>query len=177
MASFDWKSIVGKIAPWIGTALGGPLGGSATAAVCSALGLDAGASDDQIQDKIAGATPDQLLALKQADQAFQEKMTQIGFDQIDKLDELSNSDRDSARKREIEVKDWTPRILAYGVTIGFFGLLAYLAYMAVPSANKGDLDIMLGSLGTAWVSIVGYYFGSSAGSDAKTKLLGKQAAS
>ena len=55
-------------------------------------------------------------------------------------------------------------LLAIGITLGFFGLLTYMLKFDVPAANKDILNIMLGSLGTAWISIVGYFFGSSAGS-------------
>jgi hypothetical protein len=37
--NMDWKSIVSTVAPWIGTALGGPLGGMAVEAAAKALGI------------------------------------------------------------------------------------------------------------------------------------------
>ena len=94
--------------------------------------------------------------------------------------EAQLKDIGDARAREIQIatsKDSpvinkiTLPILAITVTIGFFGLLAYMLKYDVPTANKSLLDIMLGSLGTAWISIVGYYFGSSKGSDDKNKII------
>lgn len=81
-------------------------------------------------------------------------------------------DKDSARQREIGVKDKTPMILAYGITLGFFGILAFMMKYDIPPVNKTELDLILGSLGTAWIAVVSYYFGSSAGSSEKNNIIG-----
>jgi hypothetical protein len=60
-------------------------------------------------------------------------------------------------------------VLALIVTLGFLALLGYLA--AYRPDQRDLLNVMIGALATAWVSIVSYYFGSSRGSDDKTNLL------
>jgi hypothetical protein len=89
---------------------------------------------------------------------------------------------DSARNREIQIatSDKVPKlnklitpILGLFVTVGFFGLLTLAAYKAFPPENERMLDIMTGSLGTAWIGIVMYYFGSSASSSRKQDSLDK----
>ena len=174
----DWKDVTGvvtKLAPTIAAGLGGPLAGSAVAALESVFGVapDGTTADKQtaLAEAISGATPDQLLALKKADQDYQSKMTELGFDNAQEMEKLAAGDRDSARKREMEVKDKTPRNLAYLITLGFFGVLTFLMLAKVPAESRDILNIMLGSLGTAWIATVSYYFGSSAGSAEKTALL------
>lgn len=170
MATFDWKGTIGKVAPWLATALGGPAAGLAIDAVCKVAGLEPSLENAQKAAELAAAgslTGEQFLALRQSEDAFKVKMTEMGYRQIADLEEISYKDRDSARNREIQTRDWTPRILAYGVTIGFFGLMIFMMKWDVPTANKDMLNIMLGALGGAWVSIVAYYFGSSAGSAKK----------
>lgn len=168
----DWKSIVGSVAPWIGAALGGPLGSAAVGAVADALGLS-DKTEGAIKQALAGVTPEQMLALKNADQAFALKMQEIGFANIKDLETIAVGDRDSARKREIEVKDNTPKVLAYLVTGGFFGVLGFMLTNTVPVESKDVLNLLLGSLGTAWISVISYYYGSTSGSRAKTELLAK----
>lgn len=169
MSKFDWKSLVSSVAPTIATALGGPLAGFAVKAVSKAvLGKDNG-SEAEIEKALADASPETLLALKKADQEFEVRMRELDI----KLDELGNQDRDSARNREIQLKDKTPARLSFFVTCGFFGILGYLMKYGVPPQGGEALLIMLGSLGTAWTGIIGYYFGSSAGSKAKNDMITK----
>ena len=79
--------------------------------------------------------------------------------------------RASARTRQVAMRDGTPTVLALLVTAGFFGMLGIMAFRDLPIPNKDMLNVMLGSLGAAWVAVVSYYFGSSAGSRAKDDAL------
>ena len=87
------------------------------------------------------------------------------IERVKELDDLAN-----ARGREIALRDKTPAVLAYGVTIGFFGILAYMIARGVPEGSEA-LYIMLGALGAAWSNVVGYYYGSSSGSALKTHVM------
>jgi hypothetical protein len=163
-----------KIAPWISAAATGnvpALVGMAAQAVGGALGKEVKPSVDAIAAAVAGATPEQLIALKNADHDFELKSKALGFETVEQLLQIDASDRKDARAREVALKDRIPAILAIGVTFGFFGLLFFLLRHSPPADSKDVLNIMLGSLGTAWVSIVAYYFGSSAGSAAKNEML------
>jgi hypothetical protein len=171
--AFDWKALVKSIAPTIGTALGGPLGGMASVALTKALGMSDEAPKDEaaLSAAIQGASPDQLLALKKADQDFAVQMQKLGFENIEALEAIAAGDRAHAREREIKPQDWTPTVLGLFITLGFFGLLAYLMKREPPQGSRDILNIMLGSLGSAWIGVVSYYFGSSAGSARKTELM------
>lgn len=173
MTDFDWRSFVKKVAPFIGTALGGPLGGAAASALAGALGGDpTKTTDQQLAAMVQNVTPEQLLALKTAENEFAVKMQALGFQHETDLLQTEAADRASARDREKVVHDLTPKVLAYGVTLGFFGLLYWLMRHEVPASSMNVLNVMLGSLGTAWISVVSYYFGSSAGSARKDEILG-----
>lgn len=172
--SFDWRSLVKSIAPTIGAALGGPLGGVAGLALAKVLGVPDGSvgDDGALAAAVQGATPDQLLALKKADQDFALQMQKLGFENVEALEAIAASDRASARDREVKTGDWTPKALAITITLGFFGLLGYLMKTEPPTGSRDILNIMLGSLGAAWLGVVTYYFGSSAGSARKDEILG-----
>ena len=118
----DFTSIIKTVAPWIGTALGGPLGGMAVEAAANALGLS-DKTVDAVKQAIGGATPEQMLALKQADQAFALQMQALDFKQISDLEALAAGDRASARSMQTAKPSPVPALLSIGVTTGYFGIL------------------------------------------------------
>lgn len=166
----DWQSIIKTVAPWIGTALGGPLGGMAVEAAANALGISEKTAD-AVKAAIAGATPEQMLALKQADQQFAKDMQALGFSHIEKLAQLANDNTKDARAMQVATRSKVPAILAVLITVGFFGILIGMMSGSLKTTDNQALLIMLGALGAAWGSVVNYFFGSSSDSGRKTELL------
>lgn len=163
-----------KLAPFISTGLGlaGPYGAIASKLLAPILGVKPDASQDEYADALAKATPEQIAAIKQAEEQFQLQMKQLDIQSVEDLVKLANDDRASARNREIQVKDKTPRILAYVVvTLCFLGEGLYFFLGAPRNASPELIGRILGTLDSALILVLSYYFGSSAGSDRKTELL------
>ena len=162
-------NLVRTVAPSIATAVGGPLAGMATRAISEALLGKPDGTEDELLEAAKNATPEQLLALKQAEQNFVIKMRELDVD----LERIANQDRNSAREREVKTGDHTPKLLAAAVTFGFFGVLFWMIANGLPANGGEAMLVMLGTLGTAWGAIVSYYFGSSAGSREKTQAMNR----
>lgn len=170
----DWKdlaSIVGKAAPILGTLLGGPAGGAVGGLIASALGT----GNDPAEVSAALANPDAAIKLREIESRRQVELQSLAVEMAKAELAASTADRASARDREAKTGDtFTPRSLALLVTLGFFGVLGYLLAAGKPTQGGDALLVMLGSLGAAWTAIVAYYFGSSAGSAAKTEIIGRK---
>jgi hypothetical protein len=65
-------------------------------------------------------------------------------------------------------------ILAVTVVIGFFALLYFFVFIGIPVENKELLNITVGALIGSFTTVVGYFFGSSAGSANKTDILAEK---
>ncbi len=159
----DWLK---QIAPTIATALGGPLAGMAVSVVSKAIGVD----EKEVGDLIANnkLTADQIAQVKIAEIELQKQAQELGLN----FEKLEVEDRKSAREMQATTRSMMPPILAGAVTLGFFGIMTLMFFSKIDDSNPAIL-MMLGSLGTAWTGIIAYYFGSSAGSQAKTDLLAK----
>jgi plasmid maintenance system antidote protein VapI len=166
----DWQAIIKTVAPWIGTALGGPLGGMAVEAAANALGVPT-KTTDAIQQALAGVTPDQMLALKKADQDFSLQMQALGFKQLTDLEATAAGDRKDARAMQIATRSALPFILSIVVTVGYFGVLVGMMLGVLHVNDSQALLLMLGSLGTGWGMVMAFNFGTTADSGRKTDLL------
>ena len=165
---FDWNNTVNSIAPLIGTAIGGPFGGMATAAITSIMGVDKDATDEQLTEAIRNATPEQLVQIKNADNDFKVRMRELGI----KEEDLHAKDRDSARKREVALGgDMTVKILAVLIMVGFFVICAYvLGWGLGEGVSAGLGGVIVGYASAKAEQVCNYYFGSSKGSKDKTTL-------
>ena len=121
---------------------------------------------------------DKVLPDPQAKAEAQAKLLELA--QRGQLAELEamTKEMDSARRREIEIavsanapllnKIVTP-ILALG-TVGLsFVLFGVLAFTDVQGSTKDIVIYILGALSSAVTMVLGYYFGSSAGSKEKSE--------
>ncbi len=156
------KAAIAAVAPTLGAALGGPFGVAAGRMVSKALTGREGASANEVHKALQAADADKLVKLKELDNEYKLQMQKLGITR-DKLEQL---DRDSARHREIEMMRWghrdlTPPLLAFTVTIGFFGVVIAIFFIPIVQGMREIADVLIGALGTAWVTIVSYYFGSS----------------
>jgi hypothetical protein len=159
----DWLR---QIAPTIATAMGGPLAGMAVSAISKAIGVDPEKVGDLISSNKLSA--DQIAQVKIAEIELQKQAQELGLN----FEKLEVEDRKSAREMQATTRSMMPPILAGAVTVGFFGIMVMMFIGRVDSNNPAIL-MMLGSLGTAWTGIIAYYFGSSAGSQAKTEMISK----
>lgn len=164
------KEILGAVAPVLGTAIGGPMGGIAARAISQKLLGKPSATTEELSNAIVNADPNTLAELKKIEADFLVQMERIGVD----LEKIAADDRNSARQREMTVKDKTPAILAYGTMLSFFGYIGAVTFY--PMTTTADMDFIylaLGWLGGTASTVVAYYFGSSSGSKEKNQMFNR----
>ena len=151
------KNIIGAVAPTLGSALGGPLGGQAASVVAQVLGC--APEPKAINQAIQAATPEQMLELKKAEARFEVQMKELEVD----IFALEVEDKQDARFKFS--KDWTTRILGFITIFGFMSYI-FLVTLQPPEQNSEALiNLVLGYLGGLASAIISFYFGASHTSD------------
>lgn len=147
------KGIIGAVAPTLGTALAGPLGGTAANAISAVLGCKPDAKS--ISTAMQSATPEQLAEIKKAELEFEARMQELSVD----IYELETKDIQDARRAF--ANDWTPKILAIGLMI-IFAAYAFLITVSPPSTQSDTIpSLLIGTFSGVLASVVSFYFGSS----------------
>tara|TARA_R100001129_G_scaffold121753_1_gene84593 strand:+ start:236 stop:715 length:480 start_codon:yes stop_codon:yes gene_type:complete len=148
-----FKNLLGAVAPTLGTALGGPMGGMAANVISEVLGVPN--NPKAIEKGIADATPEQLAEIKKAELSFEAEMKKLEVDVF----ALEAQEKQDARRHFS--KDWTARIIGVGIIGGFLGYI-FLVTLQPPEQNSEALiNLVLGYLGGLASAIISFYFGAS----------------
>ncbi len=163
------KRAIANTAPKLAHALGGPLAGAAMAQISKAIFGAPDADETELSEILVNASPEHLVALKKAEHEFNLALRQASVEER----RIDAADRANARARQIEMRDWMPSALGVLIILGFFVVLGAMVSQKLPPGAKTEFSIMLGALATMTASVVNYFFGSSAGSKEKTRLMAR----
>lgn len=163
------KRAIRKTAPHLAEALGGPLAGAAVEKLSRAIFGGGEASEEEIEGALKSRSPEHEVAVLRAENEF--RIALRGAEVEDAR--IAASDRADARQRQRLMDDWTTSALGALIVLGFFIVLAAMVSRRLPAGAETEFSIMLGALATMTAAVVNYYFGSSAGSREKTRLLAR----
>ena len=160
----SWKDTLAKIAPTLGLAIGGPFGALAGNVVGGLL--DGDDPIEALETAVKTGDPAAYARIKEADQAFKVKLEELGIQK----EELHQRDRSSARDMFVKTRSIMTPTLALVIVLSFVAMVGFVLVGSTPvdSVLAGTL---IGYLSAKAEQVVAFYFGSSAGSKAKTDAL------
>lgn len=165
----NWLDTLKSLAPTVATALGGPMAGAAVSAIGSVLGIS-----EPTQANIAKMfqdgqlTAEHLAEIRKLELQYQNDEKERGF----KYAELEFKDRDSARSMAVATHSLTPSVLTWIiVTLTLVAEAALLFNQVPPGADPIIIGRVLGTMDSALVLVLSFWFGSNSSSQQKTALL------
>lgn len=156
----DIKDQVGKFAPLLGGALGGPGGAAIGALVAKGLGVEN--NPVAVMDAIK-SDPNAAIKLQQIQNENEQHIREYLWKTLDI--EL----KDKANAREINKNNPMPMIICILLTI-MTGTGAYLLFtMEIPETNREIAYLLFGTLLAKWGDSIAYWVGTTRSSMEKTK--------
>jgi hypothetical protein len=159
----SFKKLIGSLAPTIGAALGGPMGGVAMKFLADRF---TGGDTGKVEDFLLSADPKTLKELKVAELSFAKSMRELDID----VERIAQADRASARDMA-KARGFVPQIIMSSLySAGYFAVLwAFMGgFLEVQDAHTSMFNGLLGVLSAAQIQIINFWFGSSAGSKSKS---------
>jgi hypothetical protein len=147
------KTVLGALAPTLGAAVGGPLGGQAGAIISKVLGVPN--NPKSIESAMNNITADQMVELKKAEKDFEVQMKELEVDVF----RLETEDVQDARNKFSN--DWTPKFLGVLCLVGFFGYIGLVTLYPQPDSSDDVVMLVIGSITGIATAVISFYFGSS----------------
>ena len=165
MGDFDWKNMLGNIAPMLGTAVGGPFGAMAGQLLGNALLGDENATEAQIQQAMATASPETIAKIKTAELQFKATMKELDIKEQD----LYLKDTQDARAMATKTGLVPQMVLSSLFIFGYFVLVIILfsGQIKIDDSIRDMSNILIGVMTANIPSIMQFWFGSSHGSKTK----------
>ena len=164
--------ILRTVAPWLASAIAGPLGGMAVKFIADKIGVEAQTAED-LSNAIQGMTPDKLAELKLADKELEVRLKELGFKNQEELYKSEVADRTSARtlfQTGNKLIGW----ISVLTILGFFVSCGFILKGGLRGLEPEEYIIagtVIGYLAAYTQQIYNYFFGSSSSSDKKTDIM------
>lgn len=158
----NWGSVagaVGKFAPLLGSALGGPAGGAVGSLVASVLGVE----DTPSAVSAALADPDAAVKLQALQVKHKERLSEIALETT----RIELQDKHSARVAHKHSP--MPAVICCALTV-LVGLGAWLLFtVEIPSDNREIAYLLFGTLLAKWGDSIAYWVGTTRSSAEKDR--------
>ncbi len=165
------KTVIAKVAPAVGAAIGGPFGGIAGKFIQDALGLD----NEEAVISALQTNPDALLSLKIAELKMQEFMRDADIREMD-LERQDTADaRALAKATGVRPQVVFTVIVLIGVLATLYGLATGIVNEQ-QGASKEIVYMIVGAMTTTLATQMQFWFGTSLGSSRKTEWMAERPA-
>ena len=164
----NWKAVIRTMAPTLGAALGGPIGGMATKALSEGLLGKPDATDRELGEAVLSANPQTLAKIKQVENTFELEMKKLDVNVF----EIEAESQANARK-EHGKNAFVPFLTITLTVLVGAGAYAFINH-TIPSENQNILYMVFGSIMTSWTTAMGYWFGTTKSSARKNELLARR---
>jgi hypothetical protein len=158
----DIKDVVGKFAPLVGTAVGGPAGAAIGAMVSNALGVD---NTPSAVAQALKTDPEAAIKLRKFELDNEADIREHAFKVLD----VELKDKQSARIAHKH--NPMPMIICCALTL-MVGAGAYLLFtLEIPDTNRQISYLLFGTLLAKWGDSIAYWVGTTRSSSEKTMMM------
>tara|TARA_R100001143_G_scaffold48974_1_gene43789 strand:- start:41 stop:511 length:471 start_codon:yes stop_codon:yes gene_type:complete len=149
------SGLLKALAPTIGSAVGGPMGGMALKMVTSKLGVP-NASLQKVE-QILEDEPEKASLIQEADREFADKIKELEINL--EAFKVETEDRQDARRAFKE--DITSKVFAIISLVGFIAYIFMVTLQPPDSNDNAIVNLIIGYLGGLVSGISAFFFGSS----------------